>query len=69
MRALAGTFAKQPGIGFEIKRNFSLDIAYDRNLTPVSKSLKYKAQNYVFKQRADRFVVSVGYRFYQLKLQ
>jgi hypothetical protein len=66
---LPWVLTRQLGIGFDIKRNFSLDIAYDRNLTPVSKELKYKDQNYVFKQRADRFVVSLGYRFYQLKFK
>jgi hypothetical protein len=60
---------RQLGIGFDIKRNFSLDIAYDRNLTSVSKEIKYKDGNYVFKQRSDRFVVSLGYRFYQLKFK
>jgi hypothetical protein len=57
----------QLGIGFEIKRNFSLDITYDRSLTPVSKKLEYKGQHYTFRQSTDRFVVSLGYRFYQLK--
>jgi opacity protein-like surface antigen len=66
---LPWVLTRQLGISFEIKRNFSLDIAYDRNLTPVSKEIKYKDGNYVFKQRSDRFVVSLGYRFYQLKFK
>jgi hypothetical protein len=54
---------RQFGLGVDLWKHVSLDLVYDRSLTPVSKHLAYQGQQYVFRQQSDRFVVSVGYRF------
>ncbi|HEX8529125.1 MAG TPA: hypothetical protein VF646_03855, partial [Cytophagales bacterium] len=54
--------ARQLGIGVDLWKSISLDLVYDRSITPTGKYLSYQGQRYVFRQQADRFVVSAGYR-------
>ena len=54
------------GLGIDFWR-FSLDLSYERSLTPIIEKVNYLGKDYSFKLTANRFFLTLGFKLIDIK--